>query len=326
MANPESTPHQEISFRDIFTPIWVERKRVLVISVVVALVVLGVNFVLPKSFKAVATLLPEADKGKLGLTNQFAGLASLAGVNLASGDISRLYPMILTSESVLTGVIQRKYATERFKDSVTLIQYFEIDDEPPAKSLDEALNTLKGLMAVSFDIKTSVVSVSLEMREPQLAADVLNSALHELDAFLKEKKSNTATEQRKWIESRLVQVNSELRRAEEVFKNFREKNRRVTDSPELMLEQERLSRDVQVKSTIDVELLKQAELAKIEEIKQISTISVLDEGRAPLKKSGPKRATNTAIAFVLALACTSGYYSIRSLYGKKISTYIRSYK
>jgi len=37
-----------------------------------------------------------------------AGLASLAGVNVSGGDISRLYPVILTSESVLTEVLQRR--------------------------------------------------------------------------------------------------------------------------------------------------------------------------------------------------------------------------
>jgi uncharacterized protein involved in exopolysaccharide biosynthesis len=200
----------------------------------------------------------------------------------------------------------------------------ELDEGSTAKNLDEALIRLKSLMAVSLDVKTNVVSASVEMREPRLAADVLNAALSEMDLFLREKRSTGATEQRKWIESRLVQVNAELRNAEEALKNFRDRNRRVTDSPELLLEQERLSREVQIKGTIDLELRKQAEIAKIDEIKQITTINVLDEGREPVKKERPKRGMNAAIGFLLAFLGTSGFFAVRSIYGKRIGDYVNS--
>jgi uncharacterized protein involved in exopolysaccharide biosynthesis len=179
-------------------------------------------------------------------------------------------------------------------------------------------------LAVSFDAKTSVVTASVEMREPRLAAEVLNGALTEMDLFLREKKTTSATEQRKWIESRLVQVNDELRAAENALKNFREKNRRVMDSPQLMLEQERLSREVQVKGTIDLELRKQAEIAKIDEIKQITTINVLDEGREPVRKERPKRATNAVIGFLLVFVGTSGFFAVRSIYGEGIRKYLKA--
>lgn len=317
------TSKQGVTFREIFIPIWAERKRVIVISVVVGLVTLGVNFLLPKYYRANAIILPETDKNKLSSMSSLAGLASLAGVNVSGGDISRLYPVILTSESVLAAVAEKRFATERFKDSVSLIQYMGLDEGSPAKDLDEALRRMKDLLVVSFDPKTSVVSASVEMREPRLAADVLNAAIDELDKFLREKKSTSATEQRKWIESRLGQVDLELRSAEEVLKNFREKNRQVSNSPQLLLEQDRLAREVQVKGTIDIELRKQAEIAKIDEIKQVTTINVLDEGREPVRKERPKRATNAVIGFLLAFAGLSSFYAIRSIYGERIRAYVK---
>jgi uncharacterized protein involved in exopolysaccharide biosynthesis len=202
----------------------------------------------------------------------------------------------------------------------------ELDEESPEKNLDLAFKIMREQMNVVFDSKTNVVTATAEMREPRLASDVLNSALDELDRFLREKKTTSATEQRKWIESRLIQVNAELRYAEEALKNFREKNRRVTDSPELMLKQERLLRDVEIKNTIDMELVKQAEIAKIEEIKQISTINILDEGRAPVKKERPRRATNAAIAFLLTLVGASSFYAVRSLYGDRIREHVKSFR
>jgi uncharacterized protein involved in exopolysaccharide biosynthesis len=316
----------EVTFSQVFIPAWKARKKVFIISVALSLVTLGVNFLLPPYYKATAVVLPETDKTKAGLLSQFSGLASLAGVSIEGGDISRLYPVILNSDAVLTNVINRKYRTERFKDSVDLIHYFDLSEGSREKDLDKALKTIRGLMSVSYDNKTSVVDVSMEMREPQLSADVLNALLSELDLFLREKKTTSATEQRKWIESRLQQVEDELRGAEERLKDFREKNRRVSDSPQLLLVQERLLREVQIKSTIDVELRKQAELAKIEEIKQVTTINVLDEGRAPVRKDRPKRATNAAIALLLGLIGTSSYFAIKELYGERIRGFWQSLK
>ena len=326
MTESEQSKPPLLTLKQIVVPIWAERKRILLISLVVGLVTLGVNFLLPKYYRATTLLLPESDKNKLGALSQFAGLASLAGVNVPSGDVSRLYPTILTSESILRNAIEKKYLTERFKDSVNLIRYFELEESTPEENFDKALKTLRDLIKTSFDTKTNVVTVTLEMREPQLAADVLNGVVEQLDSYMRLKKITSASEQRKWIDSRLEQVKLELRQAEEALKNFRERNRRVSDSPELLLQSDRLLRDVQVKSTIDVELMKQSELAKIEEIKNISIVNVLDEARPPVKKERPKRATNAVIACLLAAIALSTYYVLGPVYGQRVKEFFRSLK
>jgi uncharacterized protein involved in exopolysaccharide biosynthesis len=102
------------------------------------------------------------------------------------------------------------------------------------------------------------------------------------------------------------------------MKNFREQERCVGDSPELLLGQEQLLYDLQFKSTAMIQLKKQHELAKIEEIKNIPIVNILDPARAPINKDKPKRTTNTAIQFLLALVGTLGYYAVRSVYGEKL--------
>jgi len=138
------------------------------------------------------------------------------------------------------------------------------------------------------------------MEEPQLAADVANQITAELDDYTRTKRRTNATLQREFIEQRMKEVEEQLGRSEIALKEFRERNRRIMDSPQLMLEQERLARDVQINSTVFIELKKQLEIAKIEEIKNIPIINVLDVARPPVKKSYPKRAPVTLIAFVLS--------------------------
>ena len=75
------------------------------------------------------------------------------------------------------------------------------------------------------------------------------------------KRINTAAEQAKWISARLLEV---ARRSPDSprtrLQNFRERETAgILDSPGLLLIQERMIREVTVKSTIDVELKKQDE-------------------------------------------------------------------
>jgi uncharacterized protein involved in exopolysaccharide biosynthesis len=96
-------------------------------------------------------------------------------------------------------------------------------------------------------------------------------------------------------------VEEALKKSEVVLKEFREKNRKVADSPQLMMEQERLARDVQINSTVFIELKKQLEVAKIEEIKNIPIINVLDVARPPVRRSSPARRQTAFSAFFLSL-------------------------
>ncbi len=306
------------SFQEVVTPVVQHWRYILIAALIAAVITLAVNVLLPVYYKSTATLLPETEKGKLSALEQFADVAQLAGVKMPGSEVSRLYPVIVSSETVLRSIIEKKYKTNRFADSVNLIQFFEFDEDTPDENMYEALKKLEKLLSTSFESKTGIVEIGVEMPEPQLAADVVNAIIGELDKFMRLKKVTSATEQRKWVEVRLKQVQEELRDAEEKLKNFREKNRRVMDSPELLLEQERLLRNVQVKSTVFIELTKQSELAKIEEVKNITVVNVLDPGRPPVKKERPKRVLNTVIIFLLVFFLSSLYFIIRSLYEETI--------
>lgn len=306
-----SNAQQEIqspSLQEVLIPIWANRKRILTISFAVALVTLGVNFLLPVYYKSTATLLPETQKDKLSALGQFADIASLAGVSVPGSEIAKLYPTIIKSQTILRRIILKKYKTEEYPDSVNLIEYFDYADLPAEVGMVKTLAKVEGLLTVNLETKTSVVLLSLELPEPRFSAEVLNAIINELDHFMRNKRTTSASEQVKWIELRLQEVSRELRDSEEKLKTFRERNRRPLDSPELILQQERFLRDIQVKSTVFIELKKQHELAKLEEIKNITIVNVLDPGRVPVKKERPKRATNAAIAFLLCLVSLSAYY------------------
>lgn len=153
---------------------------------------------------------------------------------------------------------------------------------------------------MAVDNQTFLVTLGIETRYPQLSADILNTLIRELDEFIRTKRTTSASEQRKWIEGRLEQVKFDLERAENRLKNFREANRVISGSPQLQLEQGRLVRDVEINNTLYVELKKQYEIAKIEEIKNIPIINVLDPARPPARKENPKRSVIVLLTFFLS--------------------------
>jgi uncharacterized protein involved in exopolysaccharide biosynthesis len=319
-AGQEVTPAERkpIDWLELLGVIWKSKK--LIASVVGVVTVLAViySLIAPEYFRSTATLLPEMEKSKLAALGNLSDLASLAGVSTGEVSLTKLYPTIIKSESVLRNVIYAQYHTNKFKDPVNLIQFWGIKGKTPEDAYEAALKDLSNELDVSMDLKTGVVSLSIETREPQLSADILNNTTSELDKFMRTKRTTNASEERKWIEGRLVEVKGDLEKSERVLKEFRENNRRVIDSPQLLMEQDRLIREVQINSTLYVELKKQYELAKIEEIKNIPIINVMDPARPATRKDRPHRTSIVLTLFSLSFLGSALYVISLSRYHEQL--------
>lgn len=289
--------------------IWSQRRRILYFSLGICIVTLVMNFfVLQLYYKAKATLLPEADKTKSTMLSSLAGLADIASsMSPVGGGSAKIYPTIVTSETVLDTVVLRTYKTTKFANAVNLVQYFDFADLPQDKALEKTLEKIRGLMTTSVDVKTGVFTITLEMPEPVLAAEVLNTILGELDRFMRERRISSASEQVKWISTRMADAERDLRNAEEAAKNFRLNNRKTLDSPELSLAVQRLDRDVQLQTAVVIELRKQYEIAKIDEVKNLTIVNIMDPAKPPVQKERPHRLTNGVLAFVVSLVIACFY-------------------
>ncbi len=326
MTNEETSYHGKkegsIDVVDLLVKLWDERRFILMFAGIATAVAIVVSLLMPNYYKSTVILLTEIETSKLASLGGFADLAAIAGVGGGEGSLVKLYPIIIKSESVLRNVLYTRYHSTEFKDSVDLIQFWGIKTKTPELTYETGLGSLRDGLTVSIEPKTSVITLSIETKEPQLSADIVNAVTVELDRFIRTKKTTNATEQRKWIEARLVEVKSDLEKSENTLREFREKNRRVVDSPQLLLEQERLIREVQINSTIYTELKRQYELIKIEEIKNIPIINVLDEGRAAAKKESPKRSIIIATTLFLSLMLSGAYVLLKNQYGEMIRRFL----
>lgn len=312
--------------KSIVLSLWNSRGTVLKITGIITVISLIIVFILPKQFRSTVILLPDTDKTKLAGMAGFSNLAALAGVNLGTVTIEQLYPTIISSETIMKKVIYAKYYSEDFKQKINLIEYWDISEDTEARNFEIAMEKLKDRLDVNFDKITNVVTVSLWMPEAQLSADILDTLASSVDSFIRYNRNTNAAEQRRWIESRLDQVKNDLSKAENALKNFREQNRIFDNSPQLQLQQARLMREVEMQSTIYGELRKQYELAKIEEIKTVPVINVLDYPRAAGKKDKPKRALITIVTFFFSFTGSCFYVIIREKFETEIRDFFSIFK
>lgn len=307
-----------IDWLRVFSVIWNSKKLIAYVVGGATILAVMISLLLPEYYKSTAIILPETEKSKLAALGGLSDLASLAGVSTGEISLAKLYPTIIKSEAVLKNVIYAKYQTKKFKEPVELIQFWEIEEKTPERSYEAALKTLRDGLEVTLDNKTNVVTIPIETKEPQLSADIVNNVTAALDNFIRTKKNTSAREQRRFIEGRLVEVKSDLEKAENALKEFREKNRQISGSPQLLLEQERLIRGVQINTTIYTELKKQYEIVKIEEVKNIPIINVMDPARAAARKERPKRTTIVLVSFFLSVVLMTSYVLAADRYKKPV--------
>ena len=205
--------------------------------------------------------------------------------------------------------------TKEFPDSVNLIKYFEMDETDDNPIIQKRKNFLKlyekltkDKISTDVDRMTKILNVTVTMPEAQLSADVANKLTQSLDLYVRTQRKSYATEQSFYLEKRTSQIKDSLVIAEDKLKNFREQNRITAQSPNLLLEQGRLMRNVEILQTVFIELTKQLEIAKIDQIKDAPVINIKEFANNPVKKVGPKRAILVIIIMFFSFLISNIYF------------------
>jgi len=342
MSDQENIPNnfvkneEELSFEERFKQVvdklrpyvkqlWDSRKKLIIFNtVVLALTLAYLLFLTKPYYKSTVTILPDYGNRSSEI---ISGLSSLTGVNIGDTPPTQIYQNLITSESVMSDVIYSKYQTEKFAKPVNLIDYFEIK---PDKSLPKYLQGRKmflslypslanGIISSELDRITKILSITVQMSESKLSADVANKITESLNNYILTKRKSFATEQRKYLERRVAQIKDTLTYFEERLKDFRSQNRVIIQSPELQLEQARFMRNAEIQQAIYIELVRQLELVKLQEVKDTPVINIKEEAKEPILKAGPKRINTLLINMFLSAIFSVGYF----VFSSSIKKYVR---
>jgi uncharacterized protein involved in exopolysaccharide biosynthesis len=97
----------------------------------------------------------------------------------------------------------------------------------------------------------------------------------------------------------MSEVEDSLAYSENALKTFRERNR-VTSSPELVLEESRLVRAVTVNEQLFLTLKSQYEIARIDQMRSLPDILVLERAAPPPLRASPQRARTVVLGALLS--------------------------
>jgi len=286
-------------------------------ALVISLALIYLLFFVKPDYVCIINILPEyGSKSSLG---GLANIASLAGLDVGGTSPMEIYENIISSESVLEPVIMSKYKTLEYPDSVNLIEYFDIkadigitpEEQEREKFLKLYKRMLKTTLSVDLDLMSKIMTLRITMPERMLSAEVLNRIAISLDTYVRTKKKSNASESRFYIEKRMNQVKDALSMYEERLKKFRENNKTIFQSPSLMLEQERLMREMTISGTVFAELQKQLELVKLDEIRDLPVLNIKEFAKDPMVKDGPNRRLMFIFIFLFSNILIVGYYLLK---------------
>jgi len=190
---------------------WIgEGKRLIAaVTVIAALGSVAVGLLLPKTYTARATMLAPGSQQQSGSAAALAALGSLGGlVGGAAKSPDELYVALLKSDSVQRALAERFDLKARY-------------DVPNYEALRKALPTY---IRVVSDKKSGLITVEVDDKEPQFAADLANAHAGEITKVLGRLAVSEAQLRRVFFEGQLKDTKEHLIKAEQDLRRVQEKS------------------------------------------------------------------------------------------------------
>lgn len=316
-------PNSKSSIADIFLVIARHYKMIFIITVLAVLttiIFLKIEFE-PEYTSSSTIFVPKDNYSPSGL----GSIASQFGVNLGSGsgnDISSsaLYPEIVKSKRFAQRLLEKEFYSDKFERKLPLIAILTYGIDTPKIGLDTLMMRASGGIKqfIKFGKDPPFLILNVTTDNAQFSKYLAIAVLEELDKLQRDFKTQTVVEKIIYIEQQIAITGTELENLEEELKSFREKNRRIDESPALILQQERLERNLDIQKGIFLTLKQQLELARIEEVQKSSFVQILDYPSLPLNISNPTRMSSyilggfAGLFLGIFLAFIIDYFSFRN--------------
>lgn len=258
-------------------------------------------------YQATVLLVPEATTTPM--PSALTSLAAVAGLPVAglAPESPQFYVSLVRSRPVQYAVLSSRfpaaYVFRARTDSSPLLDLLRIRGKTPSERLWKGEKTLDRLTNVSADIRTGIVSISVETTSPPLSAAVANAFADELQHFNQQKRQSHARARRVFLASQVDSADRQLTSAEGAVRDFLERNR-LHSSPALDYDLSRLQRNVTLDETRYVQLRSDLDAAALAEVDNTPVLTVIQRAIVPAQKTSPRRTTDLALITILVVGLT----------------------
>ena len=272
-------------------------------GLVAGAVVTVVSLFLPNTYKSEVRILPADTRSSSG-AGGMAAAAAAVGVAIPGQDSSdAAYVDIIKSRWMQKTLVQ---ATYRFRTRGFLFLPWTQREETLAqffgtRSMDKAVAKVKNLVTVSRDLKTKLITVTVETTSPELSQQLAQNVTKALEGFVKEKAQTRGGNKAAFTAERLREAQGDYARSEKEFKEFLDAHRNYSTSaePGIRLTGLRLENSLKLRQQVLTTLTLNYEQALLEEKNDMPILNTLDAGDLPTDKSGPSRSLLVVSAAII---------------------------
>lgn len=348
---PQEEDELEIDLMEYARKLWVDRKLLLKVAGIAALVGIVIAFSIPKKYTAEVTLSPESGKsGGSGLS----GMASMLGLGSISmgGDANALNISmasdILASTPFVLELFNTPVKTLDGEVDTTIVAYLETESAPwwgvvmslPGKAIGgikslfsekeeemgQPLNpfqltfqqkaqveSLKKIVTADVDKKSGMTKVSVTLQDPLVAATLADTVITKLQKFITAYQTSKAQEDCNYWEQLYKDRQQEYYAAQQNYAHYMDANKNVI-LQSVLAEQERLQNEMNLAYSVYSNVATQLQMAraKVQEAKPV--FAVLEPASVPLLPSGTSRKIILVGIVFLAVAGASAWI----LFGKDL--------
>ena len=259
--------------------------------------------------------------------SQLSGIAAQFGVQIGGGDASsspQMYTDLMEMTSILWPVAQKEYRIKTDSGVITgnLVKIFHVKPDRQEVMKKKTVESLQRAVKGTVAPKTGVINLSVTTGNPELSLQIAQNLLAQLNIFNLQKRQEQAAAERAFAERQVGEKRAELRQAESDLENFMDSNRMYRQSPQLTLEYNRLDRQVGMRNQIYSSLLSAYENARIEEVKDLPMINIIEPPEIPIVPNRRGGVRKTAIGMIvgLFLACLIAFARDRMARNREAQT------
>jgi uncharacterized protein involved in exopolysaccharide biosynthesis len=328
LETPQIQQHTDseitIDIGKIFGVIASRKWTILIVTIIATLLGVFIAINTPNEYVSQVQILPELEsKDAAGGLSKFKSLAGLAGVDLSSLSSSEavrpdLYPNILQSTPFLMDVMAMKIYAYKYKQTLAMSRFLaennkqelatkifgesnDDDDMPninpktvPSETIrldkkqDKLIKDLQKRIGATLDKKSGVISISVKMQDPVVAATIVKYSQDYLTQYVVKYRTEKTKNDIIFLNDRLSEAKRRYDNALYAYSSYQDRNK------SLFLniakdEGKKMQYEVDLSYNLYAELAKQLEEAKIKVHRETPIFKVLEPAQIPVKKSEPKR-------------------------------------
>lgn len=336
----------EIDLIALLKTVFVARQFVIKTTILFAVLGVILAVVSPTKYTASTTFVPQLSEGQTN--SSLGGLASLAGINLSAimgsqpEDISpALYPQIAESIPYRLALLDATVEPNTsFRDYILaqsggvailpLLKKYTIGlpgllfnkQTDNNENLDTSLfqmtekdkvlfEFLAQVVSIEVDDQEGLVSISVELSDRMVAAQLAQAATDLLQSNIIAFKSQSARNNLDFIKRQYESKRQEFEEIQDSIAVFKDQNLNITST----LYQNQLTRlesQFSVTSSVFQELAGQVEQAKIQVNKDTPIFTIIEPVSVPLERSSPKRTRMVIIWIFLGGVLSVGWVLVKS--------------